>query len=200
MSPDRVVDAARRMVESGGIEALSMRKLAADLGVAPTAIYWHVGGRDELLHQVLDQMLAEAHRVDARGDTAHERLASVARAIRRQVRASPFLHQLAVHLDRTADASFPGQLALAREVTAAGLAGTEAADAVRSVLFLIGGFQLLEGNFRRRPAGARTSQELWRAVGDPTIDPALRAALARETDTDALFDYALDALLGSILR
>jgi AcrR family transcriptional regulator len=199
MSPELIVDVARQIVESGGIEALSMRKLAAELGVAPTAIYWHVGGRDELLQAIMDQLLAEMPAIRARGATPAQRVASVARAMRRDIRNSPTLHQLALHLDRHPDVTFPGQLALTHEVTAAGIHGTEAADAVRAILYLIGGFALLEGNLNRRPAGARTTQELWRTVDDPTIDAALRDTMAAPPDTDALFDYALDALLRSIL-
>jgi TetR/AcrR family transcriptional regulator, tetracycline repressor protein len=199
MSPEHIVAVARRMVESSGVEALSMRKLAAELGVAPTAIYWHVGGRDQLLHAVLDQLLSEAPPIRARGATPEQRVAGVARTIRRHVRASPTLHQLAQHLDRNPDASFPGQLVLTREITAAGLHGEEAANAVRAILYLIGGFQLLDSNFQRRPAGSKTTQELWRTVEDDQIDPELRATMAAPTDTDALFDYALDALLRSIL-
>jgi TetR/AcrR family transcriptional regulator, tetracycline repressor protein len=199
MSPELIVEVARRMVESGGVEALSMRKLAVELGVAPTAIYWHVGGRDQLLHAVMDQLLTEDPTIRARGTTPSQRVASVARAIRRNIRSSPTLHQLAQHLNRSPDASFPGQLALTREVTAAGLHGEDAANAVRALLYLIGGFQLLDSNFSRRPAGARTTQELWRTVEDDQIDAQLRATMAAPADSDALFDYALDALLRSIL-
>jgi TetR/AcrR family transcriptional regulator, tetracycline repressor protein len=199
MSPDRIVDTARRMVESAGIEALSMRKLAAELGVAPTAIYWHVGSREELLHAVLDRMLQELAPIEPAGTTSADRVASVAHAIRSQVRDTPTVHQLAMHLGRTADASFPGQVVLAREVSHAGLSGDEAADFVRAILFLIGGFQLLEGTFRQRPEGARTTQELWRGVDDPAVDPALRAALSEATGADGVFDYALDRLLRSVL-
>ncbi|HEX7095878.1 MAG TPA: TetR/AcrR family transcriptional regulator [Acidimicrobiales bacterium] len=199
MSPERIIDAARRMIEADGVEALSMRKLAAELGVAPTAIYWHVGGRDDLLRAVLDQLIREAPPIRARGSTSRARVASVARAIRRQVRDNPVMFQLAQHLDRNPDVSFPWQMALAREVAASGLRGTAAADAVRAVLFLVGGFQLLEGNLRRRPAGSTTTQDLWSAVDDQAIDPALRDAMASALDHDALFDYALDALLRSVL-
>src|SRR5579871_4333073 len=53
----RLIQAARALVEAGGPDALSMRKVAADVGVAATAIYWHVGSRDDLLHAVLDAMI-----------------------------------------------------------------------------------------------------------------------------------------------
>lgn len=195
-----IVAAARALIEGGGIEALSMRKLAADLGVAPTAIYWHVGSRDDLLNAVLDAMIIDLPPIIARGSTPKARLGSVARSFRDQVRATTLTQQLANELGRTAELSFPGQVALAREMEAAGLHGGQAAQAVRSVLFLVGGFILLEDNFSHRRPGGRTTQELWRRVDDPAIDAGLRRAMTRPVNTDSLFDYAVDRLLDSILR
>ena len=201
VSHERIVAAARQLIETGGVEALSMRKLAADVGVAPTAIYWHVGSRDDLLNAVLDAMVADLPPIAARGATPVARLASVARSIRDQVRSTTPTQQLAGQLDRGAEVSFPAQVALAREMQAAGLSGAAAAQAVRAVLFLVGGFILLEDNFAHRQPGSRTTQELWRAVGDDEgIDPELRKAMSRATNTDSLFDYAVERLLASILE
>jgi AcrR family transcriptional regulator len=199
VSRDRIVAAARALVESGGLEALSMRKVAADVGVAPTAIYWHVGSRDDLLGAVLDEMIAELPAIVARGRAPHTRLASVARSIRDQVRATTLAQQLAAALGRTAELSFPGQVVLARELHAAGVTGDQAAQAARALLFVVGGFILLEDNFASRQPGSRSTQELWQGVDDPDNDDALRAAMSRPADTDKLFDYAVDRLLASIL-
>jgi AcrR family transcriptional regulator len=199
MSFERIVETARGLVRAGGAEALSMRKLSAELGVAPTAIYWHVGDREKLLNAVLDAEVAELPEVRAHGATPHARLSSGARAIPPQGQEAPHVQALALTLDRSASVSFPGQVALAREVTAAGLHGEEAADAARAILFLVGGFAMLEGNFRSRPPGHRTTQELWTEVTDDDIDPALLAAMSRPADTDALFTYALDNLITSVL-
>jgi TetR/AcrR family tetracycline transcriptional repressor len=199
MTEARIVDTARRLIETGGTEALSMRKLAAELGVAPTAIYWHVGGRAELLDAVLGAMIADLPPIVAQGTRPKVRLASIGHAIRQQVRANPAAHALAVELDRSADVSFPGQLALAREVSTVGLRGVEAAHAVRAILFLVGGFQLLEGNFERRSSSARTTQDVWRSVDEPGVDPLLQHELSQPADTDELFEFALDKLLESIL-
>jgi len=195
----QIISAARALVEDGGVEALSMRKLAADVGVAPTAIYWHVGSRDDLLNAVLDAMIAELPPVTGRGTTPATRLASVARSIRDQVRATTATQALAGALGRTAELSFPAQVALAREMQAAGLQGREAAQAVRAVLFLVGGFILLEDNFAHRQPGSRTTQELWQALADGDIDADLRKAMSRPANTDALFDYAVERLVASIL-
>jgi len=196
---DRIVAAARELVETGGVEALSMRKVAAEVGVAPTAIYWHIGSRRDLLNAVLDSMIADLPPILARGSTPRGRLASVARSLRDQVRATTATQQVAQALGRGAELSFPAQVVLAREMAAAGLRGEEAARAVRAVLFVVGGFILLEANFKSRQEGAETTQELWRSVEDPRIDAALRTAMTRSPNTDALFDYAVDRLLEAVL-
>src|SRR5438270_5479844 len=196
---ERIVAAGRAWVEAGGVEALSMRKLAAEVGVAPTAIYWHVGSREDLLNAVLDAMVADLPPIAARGTSARARLASVARSIRDQVRATTPTQGLAAELGRTAELAFPGQVALTREMQAAGVEGSDAAQAVRAVLFLVGGFILLEDNFAHRQPGSRTTQDLWRALDDQDIDPGLKRAMNRPTNPDPLFDYAVDRLLASVL-
>ncbi len=195
----RLLDASRSLVESGGVDGLSMRKVAAEVGVAPTAIYWHFGGRDELLHAVLDDMIAELPRLAVRGSDPHARIASLARAFRAQVMGTTPMQQLAEELGRSAELSVPVQVLLAREVEAAGLSGVDAANAVRAVLFMVGGFILIEENYRHRPPGARTTQDLWQGIDDGSLDPGLAAAMRRPPDTDALFRYALDRLLDAVL-
>ena len=176
-----------------------MRKVAAEVGLAPTAIYWHLGSREDLLNAVLDEMMADLPPIAARGRTPQTRLASVARSLRDQVRATTLTQQLAAEMGRAAELSFPAQVVLARELQAAGLEGEDAAMAARAVLFVVGGFILLEDNFAHREPGAKTTQELWAGVTDDGIDPAIHDAMSRPADTDALFDYAVNQLLSSIL-
>ena len=63
----------------------------------------------------------------------------------------------------------------------------------------MGGFILLEDNFAHREPGSRTTQELWHALADGAIDADLRKAMSRPANTDALFDYAVERLVASIL-
>ena len=44
-----VVDRALALVDKSGLDALTIRKLATELGVTPMALYWHFRGKDELL-------------------------------------------------------------------------------------------------------------------------------------------------------
>jgi AcrR family transcriptional regulator len=195
----RLVEAARALIEAGGVESLSMRKVAADVGVTPTSIYWHIGSREALLHAVLDAMIDDLPRLRVRGTTPVARVTSLARSMREHFAATTRAQQLAQELGRGAELTFPAQVALAREMTAAGLRGPDAAQAVRAVLYLVGGFIMIEDNYRHRQPGARTTQELWRSVHDESVAAELRSAMARPADTGAVFDYAVERLVTSLL-
>ena len=54
--------AALELADREGIDALSMRRLAAGLGVVPMAIYKHVANKDELLDGMIDIILATVDR------------------------------------------------------------------------------------------------------------------------------------------
>ena len=51
--------AAVALADVGGIESLSMRKLAEDLGVVPMALYKHVANKEELLDGMIDVVVGE---------------------------------------------------------------------------------------------------------------------------------------------
>ncbi len=58
---DRVVTAAVAMADADGLAALTMRRLAAELGVATMTLYGHVPGRGELVDLMLDAVLGELY-------------------------------------------------------------------------------------------------------------------------------------------
>ena len=60
LSRDRVVLAALALADKGGIESLSMRNLAKELGVVPMALYKHVANKGDLLDGMVDIVFSEA--------------------------------------------------------------------------------------------------------------------------------------------
>ncbi|MEK0178769.1 MAG: TetR family transcriptional regulator [Oscillatoriales cyanobacterium] len=54
LSRERVLRAAIRMADEGGIESLSMRKLAQELGVQAMSLYNHVANKDDILDGIVD--------------------------------------------------------------------------------------------------------------------------------------------------
>ncbi|OSZ57488.1 TetR family transcriptional regulator [Streptomyces pharetrae CZA14] len=59
LNRDRVLRAAVALADEIGIEALSMRKLAQELGVVPMALYKHVANKDQLLDGMVDVVVGE---------------------------------------------------------------------------------------------------------------------------------------------
>jgi AcrR family transcriptional regulator len=59
LSRERVLAAAIVHADAGGLEALTMRKLADELQVAPMALYRHVANRDDLLDGMVDIVFGE---------------------------------------------------------------------------------------------------------------------------------------------
>jgi AcrR family transcriptional regulator len=96
ISRDAIVDAAVRLLDSEGLAALSMRRLAEELGTGAASLYWHVGSKDGLLDLVLDQIIGE-QKVPA-PDPAQwrEQIKEVARTQRRTSLRHPYVVRISI--------------------------------------------------------------------------------------------------------
>jgi AcrR family transcriptional regulator len=59
LNRDRILQAALRLADEGGIEALSMRKLAEMLGVKAMSLYNHVTNKDDVIDGMVDLVVGE---------------------------------------------------------------------------------------------------------------------------------------------
>ena len=91
LTRDRVLEAAVGLADREGVDSLSMRRLAAELGVVPMALYKHVANKDEMLDGMIDVVVGE---IDPPSDAAEwktavrERILSARRALLRHPWAS----------------------------------------------------------------------------------------------------------------
>ncbi len=65
LSRERVLETAVGLADAGGIAALTMRKLAAELGVEAMSLYHHVTNKDEILDGIVDAIAAEIDLTEA---------------------------------------------------------------------------------------------------------------------------------------
>lgn len=65
LTPDRVVDAAEELTRESHLMSWSIPDLAGRLGVAPSVIYHHVGGKDLLCRRVVERVLVRIELPDA---------------------------------------------------------------------------------------------------------------------------------------
>lgn len=192
---DDVVETARRLVEAEGPDALTMRKLATELGVTPTTLYWHVGKREDIVAAVIERQSRLMAVREVRGETPAERITNAAMHAWESALAHPRMTGLAHTTGASALLQLPQEIALVRELTAAGLRGDEVRDAVRSILATIAGFLVLA---LRRPAPdapARSSHELWSAIDVAGVDEATRTAMAEPAHLETLCRTAVAALV-----
>ena len=61
LSREQIITTAIRFVDERGLSALSMRRLARELGVEAMSLYRHVNGREDLLEGVIDHLVARVH-------------------------------------------------------------------------------------------------------------------------------------------
>ncbi len=59
LTPRTVVEGALALADAEGLEAVTIRRLAKDLGVTPMALYWHFRSKDELLDGVAARIFEE---------------------------------------------------------------------------------------------------------------------------------------------
>jgi len=59
LSRERVLDAAIKLADQGGLESLSMRKLGQELGVEAMAVYYHFANKDEVIDGIVDIVFSQ---------------------------------------------------------------------------------------------------------------------------------------------
>lgn len=101
-----VADRALRLADDEGLEAVTIRRLAKELGVTPMALYWHFKNKDELLLGMVDHALAAVRADPAMNDSWQKRLRSVVEIVIGVLRAHPWLPTVLFSVDKFRVESF----------------------------------------------------------------------------------------------
>src|SRR4051812_43350349 len=83
LTREKIVDAALVLLERDGMQGLSMRKLAQELGTGAASLYWHVGDKEQLLSLLLDRIVGQNQVPDPDPQHWHEQVKELGRATRR---------------------------------------------------------------------------------------------------------------------
>ncbi|MDD7939009.1 TetR/AcrR family transcriptional regulator C-terminal domain-containing protein [Actinomycetospora lutea] len=205
LTRDDVVDAAVHLLAEVGLEGLSLRRLARDLGVSAPTLYWHVTDKRTLLDHVAERLLLDQWRVTPL--TPGEDWAEWLRE-----RATVQYRALIAHRDaarvlagnRPTEAAMPAVEEVLGTLVGAGFTPAQAFASIQAVGNLVIGSALEYQAERERDATTD------RTAGDgPAHDPdrfphhsALAALLADRpdhgADHDALFRHGLDLMIAGL--
>src|SRR5690606_28779693 len=96
LTRERILHAALKLVDEHGIEALSMRRLAAEFDVDPMAIYHHLPGKEAILEGIAQLAFSELRVEPSEDDDWRQQVRAFARAYRDLVRTHPHLTLLLI--------------------------------------------------------------------------------------------------------
>ncbi|MFC4588380.1 TetR/AcrR family transcriptional regulator [Sphaerisporangium corydalis] len=202
---ERITDAAFTVLDREGFERLSMRQVAAELGVAVSALYAHVAGKDELLQQMYNRLFEGYELPDPDPEHWQDQVKDFARQGRERLLAHrdmarismahvPFTPELLPHIERL--------MAIFR---AAGLPDAVAAAAGDMISTYMDGFTYEESMWeeRRRTTKADSWEEMQATIKGyfdalpPERFPHLVAlsGLMFDESNDDRFELGLDIIM-----
>ena len=196
LSRRRVLEAAVLFADREGLEALSMRKLGAELGVEAMSLYNHVPNKDALLDGMVEVLLGELE-VPSEGAGWEERVREAYRGFRRLARRHPNVFPLLVlRPPNTMDGVWLVEEFL-KTMRGAGFDAPTALYAFRTLSAYATGYAMAEiRGFAMEPGGGRDGAVVLPAEEFPHIS-SLEEKLVG-VDRDAEFEFGLDLILGGL--
>ncbi|MFJ8104374.1 TetR/AcrR family transcriptional regulator [Streptomyces sp. NPDC096132] len=173
LSIDAVVAVAIDLADAEGLDALTMRRVAQQLGVAPMTLYTYVPGKAELLDLMLDALYARMPRTDTSGRPWRERLTAVAE----ENRALFETHPWAATVSTGRPPLGPGMMAkYEHELAAFDGCGLDDVDRDAALTYLLGFVQAnarSAAEARAARADSRMDDEQWWAANAPLLAKVL---------------------------
>jgi TetR/AcrR family transcriptional regulator, tetracycline repressor protein len=135
LSKRAVVDRALKLADADGLDALTIRKLAQDLGVTPMALYWHFRSKEDLLEGMAEQVWSE---IEVRVDPSvpwWAQLKAGLESLLRVLRAHPAAPQLVLEHEKQNEAAMRATEAALEILRGAGFDPEHATEIARSTLW-----------------------------------------------------------------
>jgi AcrR family transcriptional regulator len=199
LSPEDIAATALELVDRDGLEALSMRRLADELGVGTMTLYGYFRSKSELLDALMDaSATAGAAELPDEGPW-RERIVALSRAMRAWLESHPALVQIRMQQTLTRPRQFAVTERVVRALVDAGLDRQEAARAFRLL------FTYVFGSVAFSPTASadRARREVRAAMaalppGDYPLLSSMAGEAAAAAAGDEQFDYGLELILDGI--
>jgi AcrR family transcriptional regulator len=199
LTRDRVIEAALRVMDEEGLDAVSMRRVAREVGVEAMSLYHHVEDKEDLLDGICEHVMAGFEFPDPVEDWA-ENCRRGARAWRRLLQSHPAVMRLFAEQRgpvRTVDSMRPMEFAL-RLLRGAGLSDRDTAQAFHAFGGYIQGFVMMElGSIAggSDEAHLKAHADLVAALPDEFAALVAVSPYFAECDADEQFEFGLDLLI-----
>jgi AcrR family transcriptional regulator len=211
LSRERIVEAALELVDERGLDALSLRGVAARLGVTPMPLYRHVANGDELADLVVAALLAREEPSEDLPEDLPEDIEEFLRTVAWRTRTTLLKHPAVFDALRrralTAGSAVTGLEHLLHVFERAGLTAADAVAAYSAVLMhVLGNVALVHGRRATLEAEGRSeSEERARVVSGLAALDTERFPLVSQHGSevvrlldDDVFAWGLEAVLAGL--
>jgi len=196
LSKAAVTDRALKLADAEGLDALTIRKLAQDLGVTPMALYWHFRSKEDLLEGVSERVWGE---IDVHVDPSVPWWAQLQAGLESLIsvlRAHPSAPQLVLEHEKRNEAALRATEATLEILLGAGFDPPHAAEIARSTLWT--GIMLVMSETGYRPEASEEERaelqrrnELYLAMLPVARYPRLVECAGPMADCNPDFHYRL---------
>ena len=194
---DEIVDAAAKLVAEEGIEALSMRRLAARCGVGAMTLYGYVRTKEELLGALANRFFGDVELPDARVADWREQIAQVFRSVRRVFLEHPELVPIVAAQRMDGISAYRGAELVLGALRSAGLGDQDVVSAFDALTSLtIGSVQRESGLKNAAGAGAMPGVTGLSREEFPNVISLTGQLMTRDPQRD--FETGLDLLIRGI--
>jgi len=197
LNAEGIFDAALRVIDAEGLDALTMRRLASDLGVAPMSLYGHVATKEHVLLGVVNMVTREIRLPDP-ASPPWDALRSVVKDFRRNSLQHPNLVPLIMRQPPTGSEGLLTLEAALDALRRAGLPPALAARAYRLTSSWAIGFVSLECGGYFKPIDVRAGDDV--APIDLSVLPRVAEVgpFLASWQADEEFDRGMDMLIEMI--
>jgi AcrR family transcriptional regulator len=196
---DEIAAAALGIVDNAGLNARSMRSLAAALGTGPMTLYNYVPDKEGLEELVVAAVVAEVGLPDPTDDWKHD-VYAIANAMWRGIRAHPAAIPLVLTRRIMSATGFAAADALIAALERGGLADADRLAAFHAVLgFIVGGTQTeLAGPLTRGATPREAAARIGSVAGTAYPHVEALSHVATRTSVEDDFDRGLRMLIDGI--
>lgn len=203
LSRTRVVQAAFELADAEGLDALTIRAVAARVGAGPMSLYRHVANKDELLDALVERMYAEFQAPDPQRPDWRAELRRRANSVREVLVRHPW--SIALIETRTGPDrpfTFAHTEAVLATLISAGCSPRVASRAFVVLDSYVYGFAVQEITMPSTEPGAGVADGVVAAMQQYPSLIAVMGAVMTDADYDfvAEFDAGLDLVLDGIER
>lgn len=194
---DEFIDAAIRIVDAEGLDALTARRLGKEVGVSYTAVYTYFSDRERLIGALVDHISSEViAAVEPRGDSIRSQVIAIAVSARRALSRHPHLAAVFATASGDAEQGNEATLFVVGLLEQSGLTGRDLVTAYRIIESYVFGATVFD--LGAAPQHLSIRRRRYAFTGHPDFKAVAKSDKAIGEHNDEAFERGLELILAGL--